>query len=409
MLAALLFLHQLGQRGQPGTVQHVRKLDSRGGDRELVLLPFYYDDSEVGRYLTQVNLTNKILVNTAYEQFHLKRAHRFVMPDGEFARHCMLHCAWGPRFVEMLQNWGIPEARIRVTGHPRFDIYNHRSLLNTRAELAQEFELDAGKEWVLVPYNFNLAYISDVRIQRLNARGYDVGRDLIDATVQARDAFTTMVKSMAGAFPEKEIILRVHPAGYEASTIYAGAAEEFRNLHIIASYDIANWIVQSALVIVWTSTSGLEAMVAEVPVVSFEPHPFSERWDYDLNRILPTRRSADDILDLVSKLPNPELEYDWELFRQWHAHSDGNNVSRQVALGVEAAERWSELYVPGKVPRPPKLEQAKKTAKKVARAKLGGLVPKLVKPLKEHPEPEANALARAARDLDTSALREFLQ
>jgi len=401
MLAAILFLHQLEQQGVPGCIQHVKSLSSLGRERELILLPFFYDNSDIGRYLNRVDLTSKVIVNTAYEQFHLERARNYVMPDGDFAQKNMLHCAWGPRFRDMLLERGVDESRIRMTGHPRFDIYHHRSLLSTREELASDFALDAGKDWVLVPYNFNMAYVNERRIASMNERGYDVGHDLIDATAQARDAFTGMVKTLSASCPDKEIILRVHPAGYEASTIYAGAAEQFPNLHIISSYDIGNWIVQSALVIVWTSTSGLEALVADVPVVSYEPYPFSERWDYDLNRIIPTFKTVDDIMNVVAQLPNPELEYDIALFEQWHAFSDGRNVARQVALGAELGERWDEVYVPADLPGPGAMTRVRESLQRV--------LPAPLRKAPKHAEPPAGPLATAAARLDTHELRSFLQ
>lgn len=400
LLPAVIFLHQIQKRGVHGCIQHLKSLSSLGPERELILLPFFYDDLDIGRYLKRVDVSNKILVNLAYEQLHLARARDYVMPDGQFAHENLLHCAWGDRFVEMLMRRGIPESRIRVIGHPRFDIYSHRSLLFTREELAAEFGLEADKDWVLVPYNFNMAYVGPGQVKTLNSRGYDVGQDLIDATAQARDAFTEMVTSLATRFPDKEVILRVHPAGYEASTIYAGLKDQHPNLHIISAYDIANWIVQASVVLVWTSTSALEAIVAGVPVVSYEPYPFSERWDYDLNRIIPTYDNVEDILEVVDGLPDKELTYDLELFGAWHAHQDGKNVARQVDLTLEAAEQWDTWHVPGG-PTPP-------GAWVRLKERIRPLLPASMRRPK-HAPPPPEALARAVTELDARDLGPYLR
>ncbi len=345
MLPSLLVLRALEQRGVSWAMQHVRKLDRYAG-REVLLMPFYYDPSDVDRYLFRTKLSGKVLLNMLYEQMHFACARKYLLPDGALAREHMTHCAWGPRFVELLVAHGVPEEHIRITGHPRFDVYAHRELLLPRATMAKNYGLDADKPWILVPYNFNLAYINDDLRETLIARGYAITQPFVDGVRDARDAFTAMVRTLAAAVPGAELILRVHPAGYEAASLYAGDAQRFANLHVIAEYDIANWICQSALTIVWNSTSAMECMVAGQPVIGFEPEPFGERFDYDVNRILPTYRTVDEVVDIARRAPNVTLDYDWSRFERWYAHRDGGNAARLADVVVELAGDYEAHAVP---------------------------------------------------------------
>ena len=341
LLAALIFQHEMEAKGLSSRLRQVNNRIERLAPNSVYFTPYYYDDFDLGRYHHAAAAAGAWVVNLSYEQMHFRCGRSYLLPDGRFAREQMLHCAWGPRYREHLLEHGIPADRVRLTGHPRFDIYSRPSLLFTREELGAEFGLDPAKPWVLVPYNFNLSYISEGQRAALEKRNYKLTDAFIQGVTDAREAFTQMVRELSDRFPEVEVILRVHPAGYESETVYKDEPRLDRNLHLISAYDIANWIRAAALVVVWNSTSAMEALVAGVPAISYEPFPFSARFDYDVNRILPTFAELADVLAVVETLPDPQLSYDWALFEEWYAYRDGGNVGRQIAIVEEAAADYS--------------------------------------------------------------------
>ncbi len=343
VLAALIFQHEMGKRGLPSSLRQLSGNHGLLPPRSVYFTPFYYDDFDLGRYHFNAAASSAWLVNLSYEQMHFRCGRSYLLPDGRFAREQMLHCAWGERYRHLLQAHGIPDERIRLTGHPRFDIYDRPTLLFTRAQLAAQFGLDPDKPWILVPYNFNLSYITDRQRRGLEARNYHLSDDFLQGVADAREAFTQMVRDITDRFPDVEVILRVHPAGYESETIYKDEPRLGRNLHLISAFDIANWIRASALVIVWNSTSAMEALVAGVPAISYEPFPFHARFDYDVNRILPTFDAVGDVMAVIDALPNPALTYDWPLFESWYKYRDGNNVGRQIAIIAEAEADFSRF------------------------------------------------------------------
>jgi len=335
MLPALLLLHQLARRGLPFGLEHVGAIRPRTGPREVLFVPFYYDDADRRRYLFEPH-RGACIINLCYEQFHPATARAFMMPSGRFALEDLHYCAWGPRYRDLLVEHGIDPARIHVVGNPRFDIYEHRNLLWGRQELARRYGLDPERRWILVPYNFNVVYLSNGRRRRLRARGYDVSDDMVSVATKTREAFNAMVRTLSERYPDVELVLRVHPAGYESSGLYALAARGRANVHLISEFDIANWITQASMVVVWSSTTSMEALVAGVPVLSYEPYSFSERFDYDVNRIVATVSSVDDVVDAVGAVPSPSLGHDWARFDAWCARRDGR-VAERLADLAEAA------------------------------------------------------------------------
>lgn len=412
LLPALLLLHELERRGHPWLLEHVSALGDAPGDREVLFLPFYYDDDVRDRYLSRGDVAGRWLVNLAWEQVHFRCGRRYLLPDGAFAREQMLHCAWGERFRSLLSAHGIPPERIRTTGQPRFDVYHHPELLFRREDLARRYRLDAARPWVLVPFNFNLAYITPELRRSLIARGYDLTDSFIEGFRQARDAFTRLVRRLADELPEHEIILRVHPAGYEAEQIYQGETRTRPNLHLIAHYDIANWITQAELTVVWNSTSSMEAMVAGRPVISYEPHPFAERFDFDVNRILTTVRTEDEVLTVARGGAERELRYDWRLFEEWYQHRDGKIHVRIADVVEEATRDYDHLASRGPIASTRRLALGRLLERlpgggplrsRVLRAAFGVINPR------PHAPPPPEALACAVRSLDPSGLGAYLE
>ncbi|MBM4290976.1 MAG: hypothetical protein FJ138_05645 [Deltaproteobacteria bacterium] len=331
----------------------------RGGVREatspdVVTIPFYYDPVDLETYLYGHRGRPTSFINLSYEQMHFACGRGYILPDGEFAQRHMLHCAWGPRYFNHLVRHGVPAENIRVTGHPRFDLYAKDTLSEamalSREELAGAFGLDPHKPWLLIPYNFNMAYLTPKQVQALVSRRYALTPEFIEGFARAKDRFTAFNDALCGALDGVEVILRVHPAGYESEEIYRALSARRPNLHLISAWDISHWIKQAAGVMVWNSTTAMEALVAGVPVFSFEPEPLSERFDYDLNRIITTVRAERDALDLISALARGDaarvardLEPNWELFEEWYQYRDGQSDQRLAAVVVEAAEGGAEI------------------------------------------------------------------
>ncbi len=350
LLAALLALHEAEAAGFDWTLETIYRLGPPQSKEEVVVTPFFYDDSDYEMFLRRHPLVGYPLVNLMYEQLHIEAARDYFVPSPGFAREQVVHCAWGDRTRQLLVDNGVPAEHVRLTGQPRFDIYHRPELLVDRATMAARYGLEPSKRWILVPYNFNAAYMDDQRVAELAARGFRMPPGFRESSAEARDVFTPMVRRLSDEHPDTEFILRMHPSGVEAESLYAGESRERSNLHVIAELDIANWITQAELVIVWTSSSGLEGMVAETPVISLEPQPYSDTFDYDVQRILPTTSSPSDVEDLV-RGDGAHPEGNWNLFDEWFCHRGGETAKRLASVFSDVAAN-QEFAVTDLPPRP---------------------------------------------------------
>lgn len=323
LLPSILLLNELQERGFEWELENVYKLGPAASEREIVVVPFLYDNRDYSNFLRRHQLVGFPLVNLMYEQFTIDDGRSYSAPGPGLPRDEATHCAWGPRSRRFLLEHGVADERICVSGPLRFDIYDHRDVLRSRNDLAAEYGLDPGKRWVLLPFNFGGAYFSPKRIRRLARRGFDITPDFMASSVRARDQFMAMVDDHCPAFPDVEFIVRTHPSGIDAVELAEGRAGRQDNLHVIADLDIAHWIAQAHLVVVWTSSTGVEAMAAGVPAVALEPSSHAERFGYDVTRILPRVDTADEVAAAIDDPAPTVAGADWELFDDWFVARNG--------------------------------------------------------------------------------------
>ena len=146
----------------------------------------------------------------------------------------------GLALKERLERYGIPAEKLIVTGRPVYDeIIETKNRIDT--SLFERFGLDKTKKIVLLA---------------TNPYGEDNARKLVSAVVNS-----------INKFDELQLIIKPHPR--ESVDFYQGVLDElnFKNGKAIG-FDTFELIKISELVMVVTSTVGLEAMLCNKPVIS---------------------------------------------------------------------------------------------------------------------------------------------
>jgi len=175
---------------------------------------------------------------------------------------------------------------------------------------------------------------------------------MVDTARQTRDAFFELIPRIADALADHEIILRAHPSGDDVGELVRRLGQKSSGVRIINEFDIANWIVQSRVVLGWMSTSLLEAVAAGIPAVCFEPVPFTEPFDYDVGRIAPRTQRVDDTIDRLRCPQDLPREVNAELFEAWYGPVDGRAHLRVAEVCHELSERIEEFRIPIGITRP---------------------------------------------------------
>lgn len=163
-----------------------------------------------------------------------------------------------------------------VTGEPRFDLlkpkyhpyfdkdvkelikkYNNYILINTNFGLANSF---VGEEKLLKYYNTEANLPAETT--RLLFHKLEFTKKIFHAYVEA-------IQILAAKFPDINFIIRAHPS--ESEDKYNEIASNYPNVINTKSGNVAKWILGSKAVIHYDCTTGMEAALAEIPVISYIP------------------------------------------------------------------------------------------------------------------------------------------
>jgi surface carbohydrate biosynthesis protein len=218
--------------------------------------------------------------------------------------------AWGDRDAAALTSLH-PEAatRIHTTGSPRVDLWRpelagfHERMAPPACRAAEPFVLVASNVGVT---NANPFWVNLREQRTAYFRGEDDPTEFAHYEHHAMEfrylgQFIRTLRRTAAALPEVRFVVRPHPT--EAEGAWEDLLGPIPNLLVTREGPIGPWIRRAVAVVHNGSTTGLEAAVAGVPVVSFQPH--GERGELLSNRLGRIARDADDLVAAVGDAMDP--------------------------------------------------------------------------------------------------------
>lgn len=289
---------------------------------KVVVTPYCYDvDSYIYKYLLPVYGDSVHYVNLACEQICTGSNVTRKMPKDRFARQGVTHVVWSEAFAGHMRESGTLPQNIHVNGNPGFSLYQspYRECSPSRAELAQEFNLDVDKKWLFIPGNFGPAFWSeDKRCRKMReglSEDYVNGHSAFSrATLQKVLAWLGST-SLRDAF---EFILRPKPSVPLAEYCeFVEAHCENKAVRVLKDYSIREWILASDYVASNFSTSLIDAAIAEKPVALLEPLPLS----------------AEKTADWHNQLEHLHNQTDFDAYLQ------GSRIGEHARL-----KAWAEAY-----------------------------------------------------------------
>jgi len=185
-------------------------------------------------------------------------------------------CTWGDFQREFyLQQDPKCAANFRTTGHPRFDMY--------KAKYRRFFDEEAADlrarygEFVLV--NTNLTYannslgLGDTFSRRYSYDPTDdkIRRYYVNKWAHAAQTiafYVRLINRISIEFPERNIIIRPHPS--EDKAMYETIFKDIKNVHTIHEGGVAKWLFACKLLIHDGCTTGVEAFLADTPIINYK-------------------------------------------------------------------------------------------------------------------------------------------
>lgn len=256
--------------------------------------------------------------------------------------------AWGEHDASTLSRlYPAHTRRIESTGSPRVDLWRP-----DMAALYEEMPLpgvDRSRPFILFVSNIIAVAKNplweDIRNKRASYyRGLDDPsewkryRDYAADTIYAGEVVRAL-RLLARTHPEVQFVIRAHPN--EGEGVWEALVGPMPNIIIERSGGIGRWLHGASAVIHNSCTTGFEAAVAKVPLISFQPDGW--RAEDPANRLGHAATDIDELSALVERALSPEPRDDWH-----PPHASEVLTRRFAALdGRLAADRivdaWDEL------------------------------------------------------------------
>jgi surface carbohydrate biosynthesis protein len=258
--------------------------------------------------------------NLAWEEIFYKGHLKIKAPADRFTREKVIHHAWGKFFKQYLIENGVLEKNVFLNGNPAYELYRepYNKFYPDKKWLAQKYNLDPGKRWIIIPENYRWAFITDSTIAWRVREGAD-GAELTGMRDFARDSLIHLLKwcSDTAKDTQIEVIFRPKPVTMltEMEDFFKQHVNEPRSagLHFIKGESVREWILAGNTVISSFSTTLIEAAIAGKAAYMVEPLPLTESFEADWYEYVPRLHNADEFhaACLETKPPSLNRLKDW--------------------------------------------------------------------------------------------------
>lgn len=261
----------LKQRGYRVKVINRRYLWRIFLNPKVIITPYLYGDDDVHEFTGFISGRRRAIIDLQYEQIFndIRLASNFSKPSA--LSSLATHICWGEKTRDRLINNGIAPIKLPVTGAISMDFNRPqlRSILKTRSELAEEFELDVNKKWHLFISSFVYSSLSKQAIDIIEKKipGYGA---FVSVTCDSQMIVVDWIKSMSKKHPEQLFIYRPHPNEFDTPLIKE-LSEYSNNIKVISKYSIRQWVAISDTCSNWFSTSMADCYFANRPCCLLRP------------------------------------------------------------------------------------------------------------------------------------------
>lgn len=177
--------------------------------------------------------------------------------------------------------------KIKISGHPKFDLLLPE-IREIYADKVKEIKKLYGDFFLInTRFGTNNSYLGrDEYLRRLQKSGlvpdkndYIERVNYFDYHAKLFDHFIEMVSSLSQKFPEKKFIVRPHPG--EDMSVWQEITKNMNNVFVNRDGNVYPWLLASSGVIHNGCTTGLEAIIAGKPALSYRPEK-SDKYDIPL-------------------------------------------------------------------------------------------------------------------------------
>lgn len=289
-----IYLKNMGLTGVILPIHFNRYINTIKFRPKVIVVPYYYNKRTGERSEFYTSLYNDVItVNLNSEQLTNPSTVKFKLPSDSSSK-AAIQIAWSDTYKRILQENGIPESNIYVTG-------------SIRNDLLKNVSIDCCEENILIPTSFSITFVSKKYIDKLSqdSRSMKEMYEKIDFTRKSRDSFFKVVYNFSKLRSEK-IILRPHPYvdldDYRSVFLEINDIDKLPNNIIIERRgSIQDAISLSHSVIVWHSTSVLDAYLMNKKVIVLAPIEFNRKYGMEFMDYIPAAKDEYELNEIINK------------------------------------------------------------------------------------------------------------
>lgn len=301
---ALLLKAELENRGYD--VRIMSKTEQlRETPTDILVTPNCYIEPDYDFFRYRFNCPSGMLVNLQYEQVLSPIEEDNELYSLDPVTKSITHVCWGKHTVDRLQGKGVKRENLPITGAIQLD--TTRSMFDSRwksrTEIAEEFNLDPGKRWIL--YISSFATTSGGLINEVQKHTHTednverFSRITDDSQLQTLQWFDDFLSDPENS--EYTVIYRPHPVELSSPGVQKMREKYPDAFRVIQDYEVKQWIKVADIPSTWLSTAISESYFAGKNCLVFRPCEIP--WDIDCV-IYKDVRAAKNYRDFVSEIRN---------------------------------------------------------------------------------------------------------
>lgn len=227
---------------------------------------------------------------------------------------------WGKRIQDRLVAAGMPIENARVVGQINTDLLRvpFVSILKTKKQLSEEYDLDINARWNLFISSFAYCELDDLQKSLvLDVYGEKYLREFTESSNESRKMILEWFEKALIKYPHDIIIYRPHPDEAKKSKILKVMEQKYPNFRVISDYALKHWIHASDKIYNWYSTGIIDAVILNKPNRLLRPCKVPLEYDYRLFCKADQIQSLDDFVDDYASVEVKQI-FDPGLFSEYY-------------------------------------------------------------------------------------------
>lgn len=255
-------------------------------DPMVLVIPSLYSDANIKDDIARYGLKKKI-ANLLWEQLIGQRdedsphcSHNVIGLGQKAITFC-----WGQQTKERIIKGGVPEFNAKVVGQLNTDLLRppFSNNLISKEELAQSYNLDIDKKWMLFVSSFAYSELDELQVNLfLKEYGQDNLDYMVNLSNESRSIILNWFEKVLIQHPDHIIIYRPHPDEARKSQVLKDMEAKYHNFRVISELALKHWISASDKLYNWYSTGLIDALVLNKPYRMLRPIKIRREDDYKI-------------------------------------------------------------------------------------------------------------------------------